>query len=162
MRVLMAGARFRGLDGVSLEAAKVAEGLAALGHEVVWLAGELEPGHVGIELPEMGLFTEEARALGAAAFGEAGEDPALEAAVEAAGKRLYARIEAALEGVAFDLLLVQNAWAIPMQLPLAVALFHLWRARGVPAIAHNHDYYWERPRFLKNRPPGAQEKAGDG
>ena len=158
MRVLMAGARFSGLDGVSLEAEKVAEGLAALGHEVVWLAGELEPWHEGIELPEMGLFTEEARSLYDLAFGEEGADPALEAAVEAAGARLHARIEAALEGVSFDLLLVQNAWAIPMQLPLAVALFRLWRGRGVPAIAHNHDYYWERPRFSKNRIPNVLER----
>ncbi len=153
MRVLIAGARFQGLDGVSLEAEKVAEGLGALGHEVFWLAGALEPWHRGAVVREMGLFDPEAKALAAEAFAGEGEDPALEARIEAAGERLYQKIADALSGWAFDAMVVENAWAIPMQLPLAVALVRLWRERGLLALSHNHDYYWERPRFLKHRIP---------
>jgi glycosyltransferase involved in cell wall biosynthesis len=44
-------------------------------------------------------------------------------------------------------LLVENAWAIPMQLPLAVALRRLVEVSGLPAIGHHHDFWWERERF---------------
>ena len=41
MRIGMVSTRFAGTDGVSLEAAKVAEVLRRSGHDVAWFAGEL-------------------------------------------------------------------------------------------------------------------------
>jgi glycosyltransferase involved in cell wall biosynthesis len=34
-----------------------------------------------------------------------------------------------------------------MQLPLAQALTEILSETGLPALAHNHDFYWERERF---------------
>ncbi|MDQ3938073.1 MAG: glycosyltransferase family 4 protein, partial [Chloroflexota bacterium] len=42
---------------------------------------------------------------------------------------------------------VQNAWAIPMHLPLGVALTRVARDSAIPTIGHHHDYWWERDRF---------------
>jgi glycosyltransferase involved in cell wall biosynthesis len=46
-----------------------------------------------------------------------------------------------------ELLIVENAWAIPMHLPLGVALRRIVERRQMPAIGHHHDYWWERSRF---------------
>jgi glycosyltransferase involved in cell wall biosynthesis len=46
-----------------------------------------------------------------------------------------------------DLLIIQNALCIPMNVPLGVALTHFIAETGFPTIAHHHDFYWERDRF---------------
>jgi glycosyltransferase involved in cell wall biosynthesis len=37
-----------------------------------------------------------------------------------------------------------------MHLPLAVALWRLVQRHRLPAVSHNHDYPWERPRFARS------------
>ena len=49
-----------------------------------------------------------------------------------------------------DLLIVENALAIPMNIPLGLALTEFIAETGFPVIAHHHDFYWERQRFLVN------------
>ena len=49
-----------------------------------------------------------------------------------------------------DLIIPQNCLAIPMNLPLGMALTEFIAETGIPTIAHNHDFYWERQRFLVN------------
>ncbi|MGB5736171.1 MAG: glycosyltransferase family 4 protein [Thiohalocapsa sp.] len=58
-----------------------------------------------------------------------------------------------------EALVVQNAMAIPMQLPLGVALANLISARGFPTIAHHHDFGWERARFADCVVPEVLEAA---
>jgi len=43
---------------------------------------------------------------------------------------------------------VENALAIPMHIPLGLALTDVIAETGIPSIAHHHDFYWERPRYL--------------
>lgn len=166
MRALHVGTRLAGTDGVSLEATKVARVLAERGFARVDLAGEVEtPG--AIEIPSMHFRDPEAQRFGARAFitrdgdGDADADaladtepdPALEAELEIAADRLAERILPAVRDVAPDLMVVQNAWAIPMQLPLAGALARVADATGLPTLSHEHDYPWERERFRATRVP---------
>lgn len=144
----MASTRLAGTDGVSLEAAKMREVLRAAGHEVWYLAGELDPDEEeGVCVPEMHFARPEVRALTERAFAGEGRDPRLIQEIEEAGVRLAARLEPVFEELNPELLVVQNAWAIPMQLPLAPALWRLVQRWRLPAVSHNHDYPWERPRF---------------
>jgi glycosyltransferase involved in cell wall biosynthesis len=46
-----------------------------------------------------------------------------------------------------DLLIVENALAIPMNIPLGLALTELIAETEIPTIAHHHDFAWERSRF---------------
>lgn len=46
-----------------------------------------------------------------------------------------------------DLIIVQNALKIPMNLPLGVCLTGLIAELGIDTIAHHHDFYWERERY---------------
>jgi glycosyltransferase involved in cell wall biosynthesis len=49
-----------------------------------------------------------------------------------------------------DLIIVQNALTIPMNLPLGVSLTGLIAELGIDTIAHHHDFFWERQRYQTN------------
>jgi glycosyltransferase involved in cell wall biosynthesis len=49
-----------------------------------------------------------------------------------------------------ELLIVENALAIPLNIPLGLAITDFVAETGYPVIAHHHDFYWERQRFLNN------------
>ena len=49
-----------------------------------------------------------------------------------------------------ELLIVENALTIPLNLPLGLALAEFIAETGYPVIAHHHDFYWERQRFMNN------------
>ena len=44
----------------------------------------------------------------------------------------------------------ENALTIPLNLPLGVALTEVIAETGIPTIAHHHDFFWERQRFVTN------------
>jgi glycosyltransferase involved in cell wall biosynthesis len=45
------------------------------------------------------------------------------------------------------LLIIENAMAIPMNVPLGLALTEVIAETRIPTIAHHHDFAWERSRF---------------
>jgi glycosyltransferase involved in cell wall biosynthesis len=49
-----------------------------------------------------------------------------------------------------DLIIPQNALTIPMNIPLGIALTEFIAETHIPTIAHHHDFYWERDRFMVN------------
>jgi glycosyltransferase involved in cell wall biosynthesis len=49
-----------------------------------------------------------------------------------------------------DLIIVQNALTIPMNLPLGVSLTGIIAELGIDTIAHHHDFFWERQRYQTN------------
>jgi glycosyltransferase involved in cell wall biosynthesis len=49
-----------------------------------------------------------------------------------------------------DVMVVENALAIPMHVPLAMALAQIIDEVEIPTIAHHHDFFWERQRFRLN------------
>ncbi len=48
---------------------------------------------------------------------------------------------------AIDVLVPENCITIPMHVPLGVAVTEFLAETGMPALAHHHDFYWERTRF---------------
>jgi hypothetical protein len=49
-----------------------------------------------------------------------------------------------------DLLIAENVLAIPMHVPLGLALTETIAETQLPTIAHQHDFFWERVRFSVN------------
>ncbi len=49
-----------------------------------------------------------------------------------------------------DLLIPENTLTIPLHIPLALALTEVIAETNIPVIAHHHDFFWERKRFLRN------------
>jgi glycosyltransferase involved in cell wall biosynthesis len=148
MIIGMISTRFSGLDGVSLEAAKVAQALEADGHRFVWFGGELGPGiEPGMEYPAAHFAGEDNRRLQAAAMGWSAPMADLEVVIEAHRTDLRDALLDFIATFSLDALMIQNASAIPMQLALGLAIADVIEESGLPSIAHHHDFAWERERF---------------
>lgn len=153
MRIAFIATRLAGTDGVSLETHKLATIARRLGHAVFYCAGELDSHMPGRLLPKMHFRDPQAVALGERAFSGTAPDPQLEVDITARAAQLKISLRRFLQEEGIEYVVVQNAFAIPMQLPLAQALAEVLDELGLPGLAHNHDLYWERDRFLNNRIP---------
>jgi len=153
MRIGFIGTRFSGTDGVSLEVAKWARVLERSGHESFYCAGELGGYAAGGKLiPKMHFQNAEILQINERAFGpNAEKDPLpLLDEIQRVGNELFAPLKDFVQAHQIDLIIVQNALAIPMNLPLGLCLTRLIAETGIPTIAHHHDFYWERERYQTN------------
>lgn len=150
-RVGFVSTRFHGTDGVSLETAKWAAVLEGLGHSCFYLAGSSDrPDDRSRIVPEA-LFTHpEVRAIYDAAFASDRRPPETTRAIHRLTAHLKTAVEAFVQDFGIELLLLENAVTIPMNIPLGVALTEVLAESGLPAIAHHHDFPWERQRYLRN------------
>jgi mannosylglucosylglycerate synthase len=53
-----------------------------------------------------------------------------------------------------DLIVAENIFSLPMQVPLSIALGDLIMKHKIPAVLSNHDFYWERDRYKLNQLTG--------
>ncbi|MEJ5199863.1 MAG: glycosyltransferase family 4 protein, partial [Anaerolineae bacterium] len=165
MKIGFLSTRIAGADGVSLEIAKLATICRRLGHQVCYCAGELEPWLEpdGMLVPAMHFAHPEARwihdhSFGAAAVTQSAGPAPLRERIAAMAADLKAAIGRFVADFGVDLLFVQNALAIPMHIPLGVALTDYIAETGIPTLAHNHDLPWERERFAVNCIPDILER----
>jgi len=143
----MVGARFAGLDGVSLESAKLAAALERGGNEIAWFAGEVDDGFAPATVcPAAAFDTAPNAEVERAAFG-GGDPDTVRSLVDEVALGIEHGLCAFIDAHHIEALIVENAWAIPMQLPLAVAIARVVAERGIPTIGHHHDFSWERERF---------------
>jgi glycosyltransferase involved in cell wall biosynthesis len=160
MRIGMVATRLAGVDGVTFEAAKWEAVLESLGHDVRQCAGELDALRVDARLiPPMHFAYPPAARVTAAAFDPASEARSVRREVQRLADQLIPPLMDWIEHYSIVALVVENAWSIPMHLPLAVALRRIVEETGLPAISHNHDYWWERERFAHSVVPDLLELA---
>ena len=143
--------RFRGLDGVSLEAGKWASVLREFGHRCFWFAGELDRDErTSMLVPEAFFGHHAVQELNAALFSAQKRTRALTNELHRQKDVLKDRLYDFIEKFGIDLIIPENALSIPMNIPLGMAITELISETGMPAIAHHHDFSWERSRFLTN------------
>lgn len=160
MNIGFISTRLAGTDGVSLESAKWATVLQRMGHQVFHCAGQLaREGPQGTLIPELHFLDPEAVAIGQSAFGPTLPDPALLSRIAARAAQLKERLHAFINENEINLVIPENVLAIPMHIPLGVALRDLIADTGIPTIAHHHDFYWERERFRVHSIPEILETA---
>lgn len=171
-RIGFVSTRFAGTDGVSLEAAKWALVLERLGHTCFYFAGQSDrPIERSRVVPEAHFSHPDVVAVDDAAFPEDGDaaeraafdprppglrnplryrvrPPRLTDQIRELARHLEDQLYAFVRHFDLELLVVQNALAIPMNIPLGVALTEFIAETGMPVIAHHHDFYWERQRYL--------------
>ena len=151
MNVGFISTRLAGVDGVSLETAKMAQVMQEFGHDVFYLAGELDeaapPGRV---VPAMHFNAPTAKAHHDAVFGTQTVAPELIDQIYAEADTLRQALTAFIDDFGIDLIIPQNASTIPMNIALGVAITETIRRRQIKTICHHHDFYWERDRFMSN------------
>ncbi len=143
--------RFSGTDGVSLESAKWAQILWDHQHVSYWYAGKLDRDpEVSMLVPEAYFYDRDNVWINERAFGTRTRDEEVTKKIYEIAGRLKSTLYGFVDRFNIDLLVVQNALCIPMHIPLGVALTNFIAETGIPTIAHHHDFYWERARFLVN------------
>ena len=151
MKIGFISTRLAGTDGVSLETHKWAEVAGRLGHEIYYCAGQLEDDAPNPTLiPELHFCDPDALAIGEMVFGRLDPPLGLSSRLENATEALVAKLQAWLSSTGIDVMVVQNALAIPMHVPLGLALSRVIAKTEIPTIGHHHDFYWERQRFRLN------------
>jgi glycosyltransferase involved in cell wall biosynthesis len=160
MRIGIVATRLAGVDGVTFESAKWEANLERMGHNVRVCGGEVDALRPDARLvPAMHFAYPPAARVTAAAFDPESDPEAVRHEVDRLGTQLVPVLDEWVTSQRVDLLIVENAWAVPMQLPLGIALRRLVELTGVPAIGHNHDYWWERERFAACVVPDLLEAA---
>ncbi len=143
--------RLAGTDGVSLETAKWAEIFEQEGFECFYFAGEVDrAAEVSYQVPEAHFMHPEIRDIHKHCFGVKLRKRAVTAKIHQIAERLKAEIYRFIRKFGIDLLVPQNALAIPLNIPLGIAITEVIAETGIPTIAHHHDFFWERKHFLRN------------
>ncbi len=143
--------RLAGTDGVSLEAEKWAYVFQSQGCECYYMAGELDHPPEKSHLALLAHFNHpEILAIQDECFDRHERRPAVAKEIHDIKDKLKVEIREFVRRFGLDLLVVENALAIPMNIPFGLALTEFISETCMPTIAHHHDFFWERQRFLKN------------
>jgi len=143
--------RFAGTDGVSLESAKWAQVLWDFEHKSFWYAGLLDRDpESSYCVPEAHFEHPENQWVNERIWGEHQRTPIVSRRIHEMAAYLKTTLYDFVERYDISVLVAQNALAIPMNLPLGVALTEFITETRIPTIAHHHDFFWERIRFSVN------------
>lgn len=143
--------RIAGTDGVSLEIDKWVKVLERNKYNCYYFAG------ISDRPPKKCFLVKEAhfrhpkiRKIRKECFGKEERSPEISKSIESLKNQLKKKIQQFVEKFDVDLIIPENALAIPMNIPLGLAITDFIAETGFPTIAHHHDFYWERNRFLVN------------
>jgi glycosyltransferase involved in cell wall biosynthesis len=168
--------RFAGTDGVSLETEKWATVLERLGHQCFYFAGECDrSAERSLVVPEAFYRHPEIDAINLQAYSgswlvtkkarEAHPEiaklykdffsmyirpPSMTKRVNELKEHFKKQLYEFAHRFELEMLIVENAITIPLNIPLGLAITEFIAETGIPTIAHHHDFHWERQRFHVN------------
>lgn len=151
LKIGFIGTRFAGLDGVSLETDKWVEVLEKMGHTAYWFAVKLNTPESRSYLCQKAFFKHpEINMINDTLKDKEIRDPSMTKKIMEIKNLLKIRLNIFLDKFGIDLIIVENALSIPMNIPLGLAITEVIAERGIHTIAHHHDFAWERRRYLIN------------
>lgn len=149
MRIGIIIGRIGGVDGVALETEKWIDVLERLGHEVFVISGEFEFWKMDQEhhdhFPLLSFFSPAVKWEQRKAFYEPDNDPGpiLDHIKDIANK-ITEKLLHWVQVNKIEVLLSENASALPSHLAMGVAIKKLVQRTGLPIVTHDHDFHWER------------------
>ena len=147
-RIGFISTRFHGTDGVTLEAEKWAHILTQQGHSCYWMAGLLDtPADSSFHVPLAFFGHPDIAEVQKHLFGKATRSRAVTNQVRTIKEQLKDELYRFIEKFQMEVLIPENILAIPMNIPLGLAMTEVIAETGLPTIAHHHDFAWERERF---------------
>ncbi|TET93708.1 MAG: glycosyltransferase family 1 protein [Desulfobacteraceae bacterium] len=153
MNIGFISTRLAGTDGVSLETAKWASIFESEGHLCFYMAGELDkdkPNQRSLLAKEAHFKYSLVQEIFRGCFGVKIREPSITKKIHQIKDELKKHIYEFIRGFKIDLLVPENVLAIPLNIPLGVAITEVIAETRIPTIAHHHDFFWERKRFLTN------------
>jgi hypothetical protein len=150
-RIGFVSTRIAGTDGVTLETHKWYQVLERNGYECFFFAGELDVSTERAFLEPKAHFEHpEILELHEAFFGTPKREQRLTRHIQELKDFLKSKLREFCNELGIEMLILENALAIPMNIPLGMAITEYLAETCMPAIAHHHDFSWERKRFLIN------------
>jgi glycosyltransferase involved in cell wall biosynthesis len=146
--------RLMGTDGVSLETEKWVQVVEELGFKTFFLAGasDWDPERTMI-VPEAFWEHPEVQEIQDFVFTSNIRPNRLTGQIHKLRQDIKNSLYVFIEKFDLDMLIIENAATIPMNIPLGLAITELVAETGIPSIGHHHDFYWERQRFMVNCVP---------
>ncbi|MBW8010428.1 MAG: glycosyltransferase family 4 protein [Chloroflexi bacterium] len=143
--------RFAGTDGVSLETSKWAHVLEEMGHTCFYFSGLSDrPAERSIVVPEAHFRDAEVLEHYDHFFGAMKRSAEDTRWVHDRREFFRGHVERFIKEFELDLLIPQNLFSYPLNIPLSLALTEIIAETNIPTIAHHHDFTWERQVFLVN------------
>ncbi len=143
--------RLSGLDGVSLESEKWAMVLEQEGINCFYMAGELDrPSDRSFFVEEAHFIHPSIKEIYKKCFHHLRRKPAITQKVNQIKDELKGQLYDFIEKYELNCLVAENVLAIPLNIPLSLAITEVISETAIPTIAHHHDFFWERQRFLTN------------
>ena len=146
--------RIGGVDGVALETEKWIEVLQVMGHRIFTLSGQFQERPMDPDtetlVPEMSFFSPESFWSQKKAFfyPETNQEELIEH-LNLYSKVIYKKIMNWIKERKIDLIISENASALPSHLEMGMAINKAVHKTGIPTITHDHDFAWERgDRYL--------------
>ncbi len=143
--------RIAGTDGVSLETKKWADIFERNGCSCYYLGGELDtPEDNSMLAPYFHFQEPNVRSTYRACFSNTVRPAELTHTLHDHREKIKASLYEFAERFNIDILVPENAVTIPLNVPLGMAITEFIAETGTHTIAHHHDFFWERKRFLVN------------
>jgi glycosyltransferase involved in cell wall biosynthesis len=144
--------RFKGSDGVSLETEKWSVVLERLGCSCFLFGGDCDEKELEFAylLPEAHFQHPEIQEIYLISFTSSSRPPEMTRRIHVITADIKQHLYRFVDQFGIDILIVENALTIPLNIPLGLALTEFIAETGFPTIAHHHDFFWERKRFLTN------------
>jgi glycosyltransferase involved in cell wall biosynthesis len=143
--------RFGSTDGVSLETEKWAHVLKDLDQNLFYFAGMCDrPAEVSYVVPEAYFGHSAILGINNTVFGSQIRPPDVTRHIHELRDHLKHELYSFVSKFDIQLLIVENALSIPMNIPFGLALTEFIAETGIPTIGHHHDFFWERQRYLIN------------
>ncbi len=151
LRIGFVSTRLGTTDGVSLETEKWTTVLARLGHHCFFFAGLCDrPPDLSYVVPEAHFSHPAILQTYNLAFNSRNRAPELTRQIQELSHYLKQHLYQFVKQYDVNMLIVENALSIPLNIPLGIAITEFIAETGMNTIGHHHDLYWERRRFLVN------------
>jgi len=143
--------RFKGTDGVSLETEKWVEVLERMRFNCFFFAGESDrPKEKTLLEPLAHYLHPDILDLHKDFYGKKTRSITKTDKIHELRVLYKTRLYEFIHKFNIDLLIVENAISIPVNIPLGLAITEFISETNIPAIGHHHDFFWERERFMVN------------
>ncbi|MEA2094244.1 MAG: glycosyltransferase family 1 protein, partial [Pseudomonadota bacterium] len=140
--------RFAGTDGVSLESAKWAEIFWENRHVSYWYAGRLDRApDISMCIPEAWFHHPDNEWINEHLWSNGRRTSEVSRRIHDLAEYLKTTLYEFVQRFDIGVLVIENVLSIPMHIPLGIAVSEFLAETQMPAIAHHHDFYWERSRF---------------
>jgi glycosyltransferase involved in cell wall biosynthesis len=158
--------RIGGVDGVALETEKWIDVLQKMGHEIFIISGQFEGRKIDCmhetRVQEMSFFSPESYWEQKKAFfhPDIDQDELLEH-IHLYANVIEDKITNWVQEYKIDLLLSENASALPSHISMGLAIQQASEKLGIPIITHDHDFAWERGNRYVSPHPRINELVND-